>query len=151
MSKMNEFVLAWMSHRNVLIQLLEKMEDEQINYKPWEDAMSLSELVLHISGSMDMFAKTVQNGVFVPPTEVVTVQSIGELKEIVTSQTNETKTILEQLTPAQLDKHIEFAGMNLPGHALLNSAKDHEIHHKGQLFTYARLLGIDELPFFVSR
>ncbi|WP_081825521.1 DinB family protein [Bacillus sp. UNC41MFS5] len=24
---------------------------------------------------------------------------------------------------------------------------DHEIHHKGQLFTYARLIGREKLPF----
>ncbi|SIC68051.1 Uncharacterised protein [Mycobacteroides abscessus subsp. abscessus] len=41
--------------------------------------------------------------------------------------------------------------MTMPGIVLLENAKDHEIHHKGQLFTYARLAGIEKLPFFVSR
>jgi len=41
--------------------------------------------------------------------------------------------------------------MKMPGMVLLESGKDHEIHHKGQLFTYARLLGIKSLPFFVNR
>ncbi len=25
---------------------------------------------------------------------------------------------------------------------------DHEIHHKGQLFIYARLVGVKDVPFF---
>ncbi|WP_349679045.1 MULTISPECIES: DinB family protein [Aneurinibacillus] len=28
---------------------------------------------------------------------------------------------------------------------------DHEVHHKGQLFLYARLIGIEKLPFFITQ
>lgn len=151
MSKINELVSGWMSHRKVLHELLDTFEDQHLSYKPWEDAMSLSELVLHISGAMEMFADTVKNGVFTPPTGSSNIETLSELKTLVENQTNQTKSKLQALTDEQLAAVVEFAGMKSPGLALLESAKDHEIHHKGQLFTYARLLGVQSLPFFVNR
>lgn len=152
MAGINGLVSGWMRHRKVLPELLDTFEDQHLSYKPWEDAMSLSELVLHISGAMEMFTNTVRNGVFTPPSGPPNnIEKISELKALVEAQTSETKSKLEALTNDQLEAIVEFAGMKLPGLVLLESAKDHEIHHKGQLFTYARILGIQSLPFFVSR
>lgn len=151
MTKKNELITSWMSHRKVLHELLDTVEDQHLTYKPWEDAMSLSELVLHITSVMDMFAQTVKIGVFTPPTGQKEVKTVADLKKMVEDGTNQTKAQLESLTDEQLSQLIEFAGMKMPGIALLESGKDHEIHHKGQLFTYVRLLGVQEMPFFVNR
>jgi uncharacterized damage-inducible protein DinB len=149
---MKNYIASWMSHRKALLELIDALDDnENLQYKPWDGGMTLSELVLHISNSTDMFANTVKQGVFVPPTTPKTPETIGELKQMVQSETEQTKSILESITEEQLNQLVEFAGMKMPGMAMLETAKDHEIHHKGQLFTYARLIGIEELPFFVSR
>ncbi len=152
MAKINGLITGWMSHRKVLFELIDTFEDQHLQYKPWEGAMSLSELVLHISGAMAMFADIVKNGVFTPPSEPPKqIETISELKAKVEAITNQTKATLEALSDEQLNALVEFAGMKMPGIALLESGKDHEIHHKGQLFTYARLNGIESLPFFVNR
>ncbi|MFC4323146.1 DinB family protein [Litchfieldia salsa] len=151
METLNGFIGSWMSHRKALIELLDTVGDDQIHYKPWDEAMSFSELVLHITGATGMFATTVKNGVFTPPAESAKVETINQLKEIVQSETEQTKSVLEGLSNEQLEQIIEFAGMNMPGSVLLESGKDHEVHHKGQLFTYARMMGITTLPFFISR
>jgi len=151
MSKMNNYITGWMSHRNALLELINTLGNDNLQYKPWDGAMTLSELVLHISTSTNMFANTVKQGVFVPPTTPKTPETIDELKQIVQSETDQTKSTLEAITEDQLGQEVEFSGMKMSGMAMLETAKDHEIHHKGQLFTYARLIGIKELPFFVSR
>jgi uncharacterized damage-inducible protein DinB len=149
---MKNFIGSWMSHRKALLEIIEALNDnDNLQYKPWDGGMTLSELVLHISSSTAMFANTVKQGVFVPPTTPKTPETIEELKQLVQSETDQTISILESITDEQLNQLVEFAGMKMPGMAMLESAKDHEIHHKGQLFTYARLIGIEELPFFVSR
>jgi uncharacterized damage-inducible protein DinB len=149
---MKNYIASWMSHRKALLELIEAIGDnDHLQYKPWDGSMTLSELVLHISNSTGMFANTVKQGVFVPPTTPKTPETIDELKQMVQSETEQTKSILELITEEQLNQLVEFAGMKMPGMAMLETAKDHEIHHKGQLFTYARLIGIEELPFFVSR
>lgn len=150
MPNINEFIAAWKSHRKVLHDMLADVTDEQLSFKPWEKAMSLQELVLHITGSMDMFAKTVQNGVFAPGDKHA-YATADELRAGVAAATEQTETILRALTPSQLEQTIDFFGNPLSGSLLLQNGKDHEIHHKGQLFIYLRLVGIEKLPFFVSR
>lgn len=148
---MKSYISGWMSHRKALLELINTIDSENLQYKPWDGAMTFSELVLHISTSTGMFANTVKQGAFVPPTTPKTPETISELKQLVQSETDLTKSILESITEEQLNQLVEFSGMNMPGMAMLETAKDHEIHHKGQLFTYARLMGIENLPFFVSR
>ncbi|WP_404331081.1 DinB family protein [Mesobacillus maritimus] len=148
---MKNYISGWMSHRKALLELINTIDSDNLQYKPWDGAMTFSELVLHISTSTGMFANTVKQGEFVPPTAPKTPETIEELKQLVQSETDLTKGILESITEEQLNQLVEFSGMKMPGMAMLETAKDHEIHHKGQLFTYARLMGIENLPFFVSR
>lgn len=151
MSTLNNYINGWMTHRKALHELIDTFDSKNLQYKPWDEGMSVSELVLHISTSTNMFAQTVKNGVFAPPATPKTPETISELKQLVEADTAETNSALESITDEQLNQIVEFAGMKMPGIAMLEMAKEHEIHHKGQLFTYARLLGIEKLPFFISR
>ena len=65
--------------------------------------------------------------------------------------TNETRVLLEGLSDDDFDKIISTSqafGQDVPGSVLLAMSLDHEIHHKGQLFVYARMLGFDKVPPF---
>lgn len=150
MAKIDGYIAGWLSHRESLIELLEVIDDAHLNFKPWDGAMSLSELVQHISNSTGMFVQTVKNGEFTPPAKDNMINSITELADYLQAATEQTISDLKSLTPAQLEKEIEFFDRKMPGIVLLESGKDHEIHHKGQLFTYARLTGAENLPFFVK-
>lgn len=151
MTDINGFVAEWLSHRKVLHQMLEEVKTEQLNLKPWEGAMSLSELVQHIAGAMAMFVRTVKNGVFTPGESAKAPETIEELKAAVASATEQTEAALRSLGSEELERTVDFFGNASTGSALLQNAKDHEIHHKGQLFVYLRLAGIEKVPFFVSR
>jgi uncharacterized damage-inducible protein DinB len=151
MEDMNNFITGWMSHRKALLELIDVFEDKHLSYKPWDNGMTVSELVLHITGATDMFIKTVKNGEFTPPAEPKAYESVTQLKVDVQAETDEMLVGLQSLNKDQLIQLVEFYGMKMPGIALLENGKEHEIHHKGQLFTYARLLGIETLPFFISR
>lgn len=150
MSKAETFIQSWMSHRQALLELLERLSDEHLNFRPWEKGMSLSELVLHISASSEMFSTIVQTGSFKQPASHE-VNSVSELKQVVQAETDDTKNKIAPLSDEHLEQTAEFNGMKMSGAAMLEMLKEHEIHHKGQLFTYARLIGIQELPFFISR
>ena len=80
MSRIDEFSASWLSHRNALIELLGAVDEKDLHFKPWDDAMSLSELVTHISDAMDMFIMTVKNGVFTPPTKGQAIDSMVDLR-----------------------------------------------------------------------
>lgn len=113
--------------------------------------MSLSELVLHIMNSTLMFTQIVKDGEHKPGDRIQNVASANELQTIVKQVTDATLANLESLTSAEMEREVTFASMKMSGRAMLEMAKEHEIHHKGQVFTYARLVGLDNLPFFISR
>jgi uncharacterized damage-inducible protein DinB len=55
------------------------------------------------------------------------------------------------LTPEQLSEEIEPFGPNynrMSRMALLHLTHEHEIHHRGQLYTYLRIAGCEVPPLF---
>lgn len=151
MTSTNEYIAGWIGHRKSLIELIDALKDEDLQFKPWDGAMSVHDLVLHTTGAMISFADAVKTGSFNPSGEQKTAETIAELKKIVEEQTDQTKAQLEALTEDQLNGQVDFLGNPMPAAAVLQLARDHEIHHKGQLFTYARIAGAEKLPSIVVR
>jgi uncharacterized damage-inducible protein DinB len=146
MNRIEQFVNSWLRHRLVLEELLEKIGDEHLEFKPYEKAMSLKELVLHTVYTGAMFAVAVKSGKASrpDPSQMPPVSSMGELRGLVSDLTARTKTDLLQLTEEKLGALVDFTALldiHPPGEALLTMMRDHEIHHKGQLYVYARLTG----------
>lgn len=150
MDAMDEVVEGWMKHRLVVHDLLELVDDKQIQFKPWDQAFTLGELAVHIATSFDMFVKTVKNGEFTPPQTEKDYETVDEVREIVKKYTDISKRDLKSITKSHITDEVEFNRDKAPGSFWLSNAIDHEIHHKGQLFTYVRLLGIKEVPFFMK-
>lgn len=142
----------WLRHRAVLPQILAQVPAEQVGFQPWEGAMSLGKLTVHTVASTHFFLSAVASGEFTPQTPP-DVSSMEELMQIVADYTAKSKSVYESLKDAQLSEMLEakFMKMTLPKQAFLASMRDHEVHHKGQLYVYARMAGAKEMPFFVSR
>lgn len=151
MTTIDGFIQGWLSHRKVLHDMLADVTTEQLSFKPWDNGMSLSELALHITGAMGMFAATVKNGAYVPGAQREPIATIEELRAAVAEDTHRTEAQLRTITTEDLEREIDFFRNRATGEKLLQNGKDHEIHHKGQLFIYLRIAGIEKLPFYVSR
>lgn len=149
MLEMNSFMSRWKQHREVLHKLVELDQEGLVQYKPWDGGMSYGELALHIAGSMEMFANTVTRGEFTPPQTKNEWTTMEDVRNLVHRYTESSTALLNALTEEQLQKEIALFGRTVPGFGILSMALDHEIHHKGQLFTYARVAGVSELPFFM--
>ncbi|TCW38917.1 DinB family protein [Laceyella sacchari] len=154
MSKANGFVNSWLRHRLVLLELLEHLQDEHLDYRPWEKGMSLKELVLHILQSADMFVNSVIAGHFVSPAEPEkAVNTVAELRELAQALTDKNRQSLSSLPDEKFAAMVDVTkpfGRPFSGEVLLQMMRDHEIHHKGQLYTYARIVGVETLPLFVK-
>ncbi|GIO65938.1 DinB family protein [Paenibacillus sp. VCA1] len=151
MKKVEEYIQEWLRHRLVLQDMVALIPDEHIGFKPWENAMPMGTLITHIVTSTDMFVKTVKNGMFTPPAKINPCETMEEIGNVVRQLTEETRENLNSINDEQLEKEIEFNGFIGTGRLWLASAKDHEIHHKGQLFTYARMVGVENLPFMMKQ
>ncbi|CAM3023534.1 DinB family protein [Paenibacillus sediminis] len=150
MGKIDGYVQGWLRHRSVLLELLQGIDNEHTHFKPWNQAYSLGSLAVHIVSSTDMFVQAVKNGEFVPPSASNPFETMDDVRRIVQEYTEKTKDELQSLTEDQLEQIVVVNQFSAPGKAWINTAKEHEIHHKGQLFTYTRMIGVEKVPFFLN-
>ncbi|WP_053220023.1 DinB family protein [Virgibacillus senegalensis] len=151
MSKASELRDEWYRHRQVLQELLEKIDEQHIHFTPWEGAFTLGGLAVHIATSMEMFAGSVKEGALILSNNKHDFETMADVRQIVENCTQTTLKHFETITDEQLIQPLEMNGVEAPASVWLSNARDHEIHHKGQLFTYARIVGVKEMPFFIKQ
>ncbi|WP_175072817.1 DinB family protein [Terribacillus sp. AE2B 122] len=149
MSKTAYWKENWLQHRNVLIQLIDQIEDGHLDFKPWEDAMTLRDLVLHVTAWNGVFVNMVKTESMTTP-DLPEVHTMEDLRKAVKHFTDQTIKDFEKITDEELalDNEAKILGMQGKKELYLQAMYDHELHHKGQLFIYARLVGAKDLPFF---
>lgn len=153
MSRANQFVQYFLSHRNVAIELIGKIDQSHYDFKPTPTSMSAKQLASHILQSFYQFANTAKSGDPAAFSRKLDVET-ADLNELAEVYTKETVTLLESLTDDEFERIIDLTkifGAKMSGAQLLQTAMDHEIHHKGQLFVYVREMGHTDLPLFVKR
>jgi len=70
-------------------------------------------------------------------------RTADEIANAFDSQHDQLAREVSTLTPEQWKEEVEFHGKKLRRGVLLSFVTEHEIHHRGQLFTYYRLAGIE--------
>ncbi|MFJ6411288.1 DinB family protein [Terribacillus saccharophilus] len=149
MSKTAYWKENWLQHRNVLTQLIDQIEDGHLDFKPWEDAMTLRDLVLHVTAWNGVFVNMVKTESMTTP-DLPEVHTMEDLRKAVKHFTDQTIKDFEKITDEELalDNEAKLPGMQGKKELYLQAMYDHELHHKGQLFIYSRLVGATDLPFF---
>lgn len=152
MSKSASFVSTFMMHRTVLSELIDALSDSDFTYQPWDGAMTTGELIAHTLTSSYTFTTAAATGEIERP-ERPTITTAADAKAAFTSWTEKTVAAIQGMDDEQFEKIIDLTnviGRQLPSGAVLHIMRDHEIHHKGQLFVYARLCGVEKMPRFVN-
>lgn len=60
MTQAKQLMEEWLQHRSVLEALLQQIDDQYVDFKPWDGAMSLGELAVHVAGWNDVFVSMVK-------------------------------------------------------------------------------------------
>ncbi|ALX50205.1 DinB family protein [Lentibacillus amyloliquefaciens] len=144
-------VNGWLQHRMILDDLLALVDDDYVDYRPWDGAMSLGELAIHIVTSTHMFVNGIKKGEFEAPPEENNYKTINDIRTIVQRYTEETKEEIATIFTYQMKGYIQFNKLRAPGTYWFSNAIDHEVHHKGQLFTYVRMTGVKDVPNFTRQ
>lgn len=150
MSQSNEFVKYFLSHRNVTVELINKIEPEHYDFKPTPTSMSAQELTTHMLYTFYRFTKAAKEGDPSLLREKVD-ETETNLSNLAKKYTEETIAMLESMTDEDYNRELEAFGAKLPARQLLHMGLDHEIHHKGNLFVYVRAMGHTDLPFYVHK
>ena len=119
---------------------------DKLNFKPCPEVMSVKELVKHMYSGEKVFADGAKKGVITEADfkkakfEVKTVNDLLNLAKKVHQNTNR---VARSLTPLQMKKKVKcFWGDELSAWTCFTVSYDEHWHHRGQLFTYLRLMGI---------
>lgn len=145
------FRQLWETEYENTLSVIKAIPDSQMSYAPWEGAMPLRRLALHVIGLEEQFIRAVAAG------EAVTGGSRIDRPEVQTSeqmlrfyevQHAGLRDVVADLDDVHLGTPMPFKLPNgvvvrtLPGSAYLFSLLLlHLAHHRGQLLVYLRMLG----------
>ena len=136
------FVSNWNRIHRDTSRVLRAAPNDKLDWRPKEDMFTMRELIGHIPQAEAGLVRSALAG----STQKVPFdfsRSAAEIADAFDSQHDELAAEVSKLTPEQLKEEIEFHGRKLRRGVLLWFVTEHEIHHRGQLFTYYRLAGIE--------
>ncbi|MDB4894556.1 MAG: hypothetical protein JWN15_818 [Firmicutes bacterium] len=132
--------------------VLAVIPDDQMAYVPFPGAMSLRRLTLHIIGLEQQFILGVKNGEIVAGSsrrDIAELQTAAAMAAHYQAQHEAFRPIVDGFDDEFLSRTVVFKTptgevlRQLPGTDFLFTVLLHHlIHHRGQLLTYLRLLGV---------
>jgi uncharacterized damage-inducible protein DinB len=131
----------------VYLRLLEAIPDDQYQAHPIRGMRTPAELVAHTSsGIVRGIAQGVAKGEIKPnaPTEAGDAQGFKTSAEAIAYARRcwkEADKAMASIGDAQLGAMVNAWGMSLPGSACINILTDELVHHRGQLYVFARACG----------
>lgn len=134
-------------HDEALIDLLGRLPESTASWAPWEGAMTTLQLGDHIYMVDELMVASVVGRD--PELKPEPSKSLAELRENFMVASRRHHEELGRLTPEDFERPISFMGREMAVRDLLLSLIAHEAHHKGQMFVYARIQGV-EPPFYIK-
>jgi uncharacterized damage-inducible protein DinB len=138
----------------VTLRLIGTFSDKDLDYRPKPDARSVRDLILHIYGSEKAVGEAFKQGKLtddisnrsIPETEegravAATLRTIVDCQKFAREGHQAADETLALLTDEDLARQLESPFGVFPVWQYFTFAYDEHWHHRGQLYTYARLLG----------
>lgn len=137
------FIRNWNRIHKETSRVIRAAPDDKLEWRPKEDMFTLRELIGHMPQAELVLARSALAG----STQKIGVdfsnRAANEIADMFDSQHDELLGEVSKLTADQLTEEVEFHGKRMRRSVLLWGMTEHEIHHRGQLYTYYRLAGIE--------
>jgi uncharacterized damage-inducible protein DinB len=132
--------------QKVTLKAIKLIPEDKLDFRPCPEVMSIGELVRHIYMNEKVFAEGAKKGVISEDDfkkVACEAKDVAGLIKFAKKVHQSTNRIAKKLTPTQMKKNVKvFWGDQFPAWICFSSVYDEHWHHRGQLFTYLRLLGI---------
>ncbi len=139
----DEFVAKWDNSKQFTLEVVDKMPDNLLDYKPDAGAMSFKEQITHLSGTMVMISSRFLNGATPSFAADAKPATKAELKAFVENCYAYTKSTVAKLSEAQLAEVVDIFGGKGSRRQVIGLADDHTTHHRGAAISYIRANGIE--------
>lgn len=146
----------------VTLKLIGTLADEDLHYRPRPDMRSVGDLILHTYGMLRSFAVGVAQGELPASVENANIpetpegkEAMSQLKTVADCQRfaetcfQEIQAALAAASAEQLAAQVKSPFGTFAGWQYFSFAYDEHWHHRGQLYTYVRLMG-KEPPMLYS-
>jgi uncharacterized damage-inducible protein DinB len=146
--QVEQILKRWRMHRNALLDLVSKIPESSAHWRPWPTAWTTLDLLYHVAWTPDFFLSAAErretNPVPIPTT-------INEARRLLRELTREHEDAIKSYEDADLERIVTIPMLFVtePVVEVLHRLVVHEAHHKGQLWLYARMMGI-EPPFYAD-
>jgi uncharacterized damage-inducible protein DinB len=149
---------AFRTVRTNTIKIAEEIPEDKYDFRPAEGTRTVAETLAHIATStgwpqalhgprmtavsFDLFMGEMQKAL----AKAAQLTSKSAILDALKAEGDQFASFLEQFPDEALAEHVQYpAGMQPPSKSrfeMLMSAKEHEMHHRGQLMIVERMLGI---------
>ena len=143
----DQYTHSLLAHRLALIEAVQNLNEDQGNFTAWEGGMSVRSLIDHLSQTNTMMLASARKE---PRVRLEPSSNLQDAVSRYQQLTEQTTTFISQRTQEQLSETVEaFPNVHLPLFQVLDMLREHDIHHKGQVWMMLRLMGIKP-PMFVK-
>ena len=147
---------------DVTVRAIGTFTDQDLNYRPTPETRSVRDLILHIYGTEKVLAEGARDGriteealgASVPEQTpaagvLASMSSVGKAQEFARSCHQSAGEALAAMSDEDLERVVESPFGSFPAWQYFQFSYDEHWHHRGQLYTYLRLLG-KEPPMLYS-
>lgn len=150
-STIQEFLDYLDSVRGRTIRVIDKIPPDKINWRPETGAFSFADIIRHIAGmeyhtwaNVARFKRSTYAG---HGTDLA--DGYDEVMAFFDDCHAKATAIFEQITDEELQQKCTTpAGVEITLWKWLRSWFEHEVHHRGQMYTYLRLIEVESPPIY---
>ncbi len=143
---LESYLKKWNRIHDQTTRLIALAPNDKFAWKTCDSAWTLSELLHHLWHSEVGLVEAALTGAM-PKEKLESKTTAADIVAAFNQSHEACVAKVTALTPEQLNEVVTPFGPDhaMPRQALLNMLHEHEIHHRGQLYTYLRMLDV-ELP-----
>ena len=141
----SEYQAAFLNHREPLLELLEMIPADQGEFKIYPGGLSIRAQVDQLFG----FDANVLGALTGTEVAAGTSSDLRSATARLREATPKIAGLLGAMSSDQLDAPLEVEGETRKVYQWLDFVREHEVHHKGQLWMAARMLNI-EAPYYIK-
>ena len=145
-----EFLAKWENGKQFTLDVLDKMPETELDFKPDPEAMSFKEQIHHIAESIVGISKGFLKGADNAPAIELATASKADLAKFVAATYDYGTATVKALSDADAAEKIEVFGTTTVSRRQVEALlMDHCTHHRGSAIAYLRFKGIAP-PEFVG-
>ena len=144
-NELERFLVTWDREAANTAKLMRALPASQYDFRPDPGGRSLGELAWHLAEGDAYMSFGIDNGAFtmaMQPPNMERPRTVDALAPGYERIHSEAVARIKKLTPADLDREIEFFGNRMAIRNILwDMVISHAVHHRGQLALMCRLAG----------